>query len=122
MSWNFDDNHPIYLQIMQIIKMNIVSGKLVPGEKLASVRELAFDAGVNPNTMQRALSELEREGFLFSQRTSGRFITDDKQKIYDISQELAYQYIKTMIDNITALGYPKEQIPLLIKKYLEDNN
>lgn len=120
MSWPFDDNLPIYLQIMQVIKSNIAAGKYVSGEKLPSVRELAVEAGVNPNTMQRALSELEREGFLFSQRTSGRFVTDDKNKIGHISQELAYEHISRMVENVTALGYPKEEIPILVKKYLEE--
>lgn len=122
MSWDFDNKNPIYIQIMEIIKTNIVSGKLIPGSKLASVREMAVDAGVNPNTMQRALSELEHEGFLFSQRTSGRFITYDKQKIYDISQELAYNYIKTMVDSITSMGYPIGEVSGLVKKYLDEKS
>lgn len=122
MVWSFDDNQPIYLQIMQIIKTNIVSGNLPVGSKLPSVRELALEAGVNPNTMQRALAELERDGLLYSQRTSGRFVTDDQQKISGYSEELAYQYINTMVDNITALGYSVEQIPSLVDSVLKDNN
>lgn len=119
MTWSFDDNLPIYLQIMQVIKSSIAAGKYLPGEKLQSVREMAMEAGVNPNTMQRALAELEREGFLRSQRTAGRFITDDKEKISNTSQGLAYAHIAKMIDDVTALGYPREQIPLLVQKYLE---
>lgn len=122
MVWSFDDNQPIYLQIMQIIKTNIVSGNLPVGSKLPSVRELALEAGVNPNTMQRALAELERDGLLYSQRTSGRFVTDDQEKISGYSEELAYQYINTMVDNITALGYSVEQIPSLVDSVLKDNN
>lgn len=122
MVWSFDDNQPIYLQIMQIIKTNIVSGNLPVGSKLPSVRELALEAGVNPNTMQRALAELERDGLLYSQRTSGRFVTDDQEKISGYSKELAYQYINAMVDHITALGYSVEQIPSLVESVLKDSN
>lgn len=122
MVWSFDDNQPIYLQIMQVIKTNIVSGNLPVGSKLPSVRELALEAGVNPNTMQRALAELERDGLLYSQRTSGRFVTDDQEKISGYSEELAYQYINTMVDHITALGYSVEQIPSLVESVLKDSN
>ena len=72
MSWNFSNDVPIYLQIMEHFKVQIASGKLEVGDKIPPVRELALEAGVNPNTMQKALSELEREGYLESQRTSGR--------------------------------------------------
>ena len=71
MSWNLDSNRPIYPQIMERITMDIISGTYPPGSKLPSVRELAQEAGVNPNTMQKSLSELERTGLLYSQRTSG---------------------------------------------------
>lgn len=77
MSWNLNSERPIYAQIMERITMDIISGIYTPGAKLPSVRDLAQEAGVNPNTMQKALSELERTGLLFSQRTSGRFITED---------------------------------------------
>ena len=73
MSWTFDNNKPIYLQIMDKIKLQIVSHKLEPNQQLPTVRELASEAGVNPNTIQRALSDLEREGFVYTKRTAGRF-------------------------------------------------
>ena len=69
MEWHFDDNMPIYTQLVYQIKFAIVSGELSPGEKMAGVRDLAADAGVNPNTMQRALQQLEREGLVFTQRS-----------------------------------------------------
>lgn len=90
MSWSFDDNLPIYLQIIRILKSDLARGKYQPGEKLPAVRELAMAAGVNPNTMQKALSELERDGLVKSQRTSGRFVTEDKEKIMEIAKTLAY--------------------------------
>ena len=79
MTWNLDNNMPIYLQLMDRIQRDIISGRYGPGDKLPSVRELAVEAAVNPNTMQKALSELERRGLVYSQRTSGRFITEENE-------------------------------------------
>ena len=76
MPWNLDNDRPIYMQLMERIQQDIISGAYQPGDKLPSVRDLAVEAAVNPNTMQKALSELERCGLVYSQRTSGRFITD----------------------------------------------
>ncbi len=81
MSWTFDNKKPIYLQIMEKIKLQIVSHTLEANQQLPTVRELASEAGVNPNTIQRALSDLEREGFVYSKRTTGRFVTEDKELI-----------------------------------------
>ena len=79
MRWEFSNDAPIYTQLIQQIKVGIVAGVFPPGERLPSVRELATEAGVNPNTMQRALAELERDGLVYSQRTAGRFVTEDKE-------------------------------------------
>ena len=79
MPWNLDSSRPIYLQIIERVQMDIITGRYQPGDKLPSVRNLAQEAAVNPNTMQKALSELERSGLIYSQRTSGRFITEDKE-------------------------------------------
>ena len=81
MRWEFSNDAPIYTQLIQQIKVGIVAGVFPPGERLPSVRELATEAGVNPNTMQRALAELERDGLVYSQRTAGRFVTEDKEMI-----------------------------------------
>ena len=89
MDWTFRNDLPIYSQLVDKIKLAIVSGALPPGERLASVRDLATEAGVNPNTMQRALQELEREGLVFSQRTAGRFVTEDITVIDEIKKALA---------------------------------
>ena len=89
MPWNLDSARPIYLQIIERVQMDIVTGHYQPGDKLPSVRDLAQEAAVNPNTMQKALSELERSGLIYSQRTSGRFITEDKELIHQMKQELA---------------------------------
>ena len=76
MNWQFSNDAPIYAQLIGQIRAGIVSGAFSPGERLPSVRDLAAEAGVNPNTMQRALTELEREGIVHSQRTAGRFVTE----------------------------------------------
>ena len=78
MTWHFDNDRPIYTQLLEQILFLIVSGQYPPGSKLPSVRDLASEASVNPNTMQRALTELERSGLIYSQRTSGRFVTEDR--------------------------------------------
>ena len=121
MTWSFDDNLPFYLQIIRILKYELARGKYQPGEKLPAVRELAMTAGVNPNTMQKALAELERDGLVKSQRTAGRFVTDDKEKIMEVAKTLAYDEIARMVENISSLGYRKEEIPQLIEKYLDEH-
>ena len=77
MGWNLKSDRPIYAQLIEQIELMIVSGMYPPGAKLPSVRDLAADAAVNPNTMQRALSQLETDGLLYTQRTSGRYVTED---------------------------------------------
>ena len=78
MAWTLDSDRPIFLQIVERIQTDIVSGRYQPGDKLPSVRDLAAEASVNPNTMQKAFAELERTGLVYSRRTSGRFITEDR--------------------------------------------
>lgn len=121
MTWSFDDKLPIYLQIIRILKSDLARGKYQPGEKLPAVRELALSAGVNPNTMQKALAELERDGLLKSQRTSGRFVTDDKEKIMEVRTTLAYDEIARMVDTISSLGYHREDIPQLLNGFFPPN-
>ena len=92
MKWLFSNDAPIYTQLIEQIKVGIVAGAFPPGERLPSVRDLATEAGVNPNTMQRALAELERDGLVFSQRTAGRFVTEDKTMIEQAKKELLKIY------------------------------
>ena len=89
MAWNLDSDMPIYAQILERIQRQIVSGEYAPGTKIPSVRELAAQAGVNPNTMQKALSELERSGLVVTMRTSGRVVTEDMEMIKQIRKQLA---------------------------------
>ena len=110
MSFEFDNNKPIYLQLVDIIKLKIKSKELKPGSKLSSVRDMAQEFGVNPNTMQRALSELERENLLYSQRTSGRFVTDNEDNINQLREEVAKVEILSLYNILTKLGYKKEEL------------
>lgn len=116
MSWNLNSERPIYAQIMERITMDIISGIYAPGTKLPSVRDLAQEAGVNPNTMQKALSELERTGLLFSQRTSGRFITEDLAMIEKTKEDLASIQIKEFLEKMEHIGFTKESTIQLIEK------
>ena len=99
MKWDFNDNQPIYSQIVDKITMNIVSGEYKAGQKLTSVRDLAAEASVNPNTMQKALAELERNGLVFSNRTSGRYITNDLEMLDEIKINLATIHINELIND-----------------------
>ncbi len=94
MPWNLTSDRPIFMQLIEIIQHDIISGKYAPGDKLPSVRDLASAAAVNPNTMQKALSELERSGLVYSQRTSGRFITEDHTMIEQLKESLAKEKIE----------------------------
>lgn len=110
MSWQIDDSRPVYIQLIDEIKMRIISGYYKLGDRLPSVRDLAEEAQVNPNTMQKALIELESCGMLNSQRTSGRYITDNVILIEEMRQMIALQYIKEFFENMEKLGYSQEEI------------
>ena len=119
MTWNLDNNMPIYLQLMEQIQRDIISGKYGPGDKLPSVRELAVEAAVNPNTMQKALSELERGGLVYSQRTSGRFITEDEELIKELKREQAGKYLAEFFENMRSLGLKEEEIRVLFEEAMK---
>lgn len=119
MEWKFTDDVPIYQQIMGKIKQQIARGELTAGQKLPSVREMALEAGVNPNTMQKALSELEREGLLYSQRTSGRFVAEHQEIKEGLQEEMMMEYVEDFISNMKKLGYTLEEAVELLQKYEE---
>ena len=121
MVWKFNDEQPIYQQIISKIKERIVAGEWKAGSKLKSVRELALEAGVNPNTMQKALAELEREGLVYSQRTAGRFVSDNKEKTDRLQEEMTMECIKTFVAQMEKMGYKKEQIIEMLNKYISEN-
>ena len=116
MQWKFDGNAPIYTQLVDQMKLGIVSGEWIPGQRIPAVRELAVDAGVNPNTMQRALEELERQGLMFSQRTSGRFVTEDREMIENAKRTLANRHISAFIRQMQALGYTRQEIVAMLEE------
>lgn len=120
MPWDLDNNLPIYLQLMERIRQDIVSGIYKPGDKLPSVRELAMDAAVNPNTMQKALSELERSDIVSSRRTSGRFITEDKEMLQKLKKELAEEHIRSFFEKMNQLGFDKKEIIAMIQNTVKE--
>ena len=103
MSWKLNPDRPVYVQLIERITTDIIAGIYPPGSKLPSVRDLAQTAGVNPNTMQKALSEMERTNLVYSQRTSGRFITEDLSMIDDLKTELASEQIKEFLEKMEKI-------------------
>lgn len=120
MPWNLDDNKPIYLQITERISKQIVSGVYSAGDKIPSVRELAAEAGVNPNTMQRALSELERSGMINTNRTSGRTVTESVDEITKAREELAKEVVTVFLKEMNELGYTGVDAILLLEKAVKE--
>ena len=110
MKWAFKNGEPIYQQIIRVLQTEIASGGYPPGSRVPAVRELALEAGVNPNTMQRALAELERDGLLETVRTTGKFVTQDKNLISTLRGELAAESIRELIDSLKSLGLTEKQI------------
>lgn len=122
MEWNFQNNLPIYSQLVTQIRRAIASGQLEPGEKLPSVRELAVEAGVNPNTVQRAFQELERTGLIVTQRNSGRYVTDETEGIGDTRWELARKETGEYLHNMARLGFSRQEIIERIQTFTEEEN
>ncbi len=122
-SWNLTSDRPVFIQIMEKLKLDIVTGVYKSGDKLPSVRDLASEASVNPNTMQRAFSELERDGLVFTMRTNGRFITEDQSMIDDLKEKMAVNTISDFLENMQRLGYSgKDTIKLISETIKEGKN
>lgn len=119
MAWNLDSDRPIFLQIVERIQTDIVSGRYHAGDKLPSVRELAAEAAVNPNTMQKAFTELERMGLVYSKRTSGRFITEDSHMIEQLKTSLATEKIQEFIRLMQQLGFENDEILALMQQTMK---
>ena len=120
MEWNFRNDQPIYSQLTQRLTEAIVSGIYAPGEKLPSVRDLAVEAGVNPNTVQRALTELERDGLVFSQRTAGRFVTENENMITNAKLRIADERVGEFLHSMKTLGCSKQEVISLIEGAKEE--
>ena len=119
MAWTFDEKSPIYLQIAYRVKLKIASKELSMGQQLLPVREFAQEAGVNPNTVQRAFQELEKEGLVYSARTSGRFVTEDEKLIDQTRHEIAQSLMKNFVTEMTAIGFSSPEIKAIITDYIE---
>jgi len=115
MKWDIKADRPIYLQLVEQIQLGIIAGQFPIGTKLPSVREFAAEVGVNPNTMQRALAVLETEGLIYAQRTSGRFITEDEEKIMELKTALANEQIQAFLKHMEKIGYSIQDVIKLIQ-------
>ena len=116
MDWTFTNDRPVWQQLTEQLTLRILKGEYPPGSRQPPVREVAAQAGVNPNTMQRAFSQLEQEGMLYTQRTSGRFVTEDQGRITAMKEELARELIRSFLENMEQLGYTSSQAQELIAK------
>ena len=122
MEWKLNDDRPIWLQLAEQMTRRIITGVYPPGSKLPPVRELAAEAGVNPNTMQRALADLERQGLLYTNRTSGRYVTEDEEMITKIRERIAEERICAFLESMSQLGFTQEQVLGLIQREREEKN
>ncbi|MFR2157028.1 MAG: GntR family transcriptional regulator [Evtepia gabavorous] len=122
MAWQCRTDIPIYTQLIAQIQQRIVSGALLPGERLPSVRDLAAEAGVNPNTMQRAMMEMEREELVYSQRTAGRFVTEDGERIRRPRESLARNQVKDFLEECTSWGSSWERSSHLYRRKEEGHH
>ena len=116
MDYIFDNERPIYIQLVEKIRLEIVSGKLKSGERLPSVRELALIARVNPNTMQKALAELEDEGLIYTERTNGKFVTENKELIEKIKKELAEEKVNNYLNDMKNIGISYQEAVIYLQE------
>ena len=119
MAWNLSSDRPVFIQIIDRLKLDIITGSYQPGDKLPSVRDLANEASVNPNTMQRAFAELEREGLVYTMRTNGRFITEDQALIKELKEQMAINTIAEFLRHMEELGFRKEETIKLVEEAIK---
>lgn len=120
MQWKIDGSQPVYMQIISHIRSGVLAGEFPPGSRIPSVRELAAEAKVNPNTMQRAMMELERQGILISNGTIGRFVTEDQNTIEQIRKETISETVNTCAAMFRALGISMQDAAQLLAKKEEE--
>lgn len=120
MPWDLCADRPIYVQIMEEIERRIITGIYVPGSKLPSVRELAVEAGVNPNTMQKALAEMEQGGLIRTERTAGRFLTEEQHRIEALRKELLQKRMRAFLTEMQSIGVGVKEIEAWIQRTKED--
>jgi len=121
MPWELRSDRPIYTQLIEKIEQKIYSGVYPPGTKIPPVRELAQEASVNPNTMQRALARLEEIGLLYTHRTSGRFVTEDTALIKQLKNRLVQEQVRDFLEKMQQLGFGRDEILTAISKIMEEN-
>ena len=117
MDFELKSDRPIYMQLVEQLELRLVSGEYKAGERLPPVRDMAANAGVNPNTMQKALAELERKGLAYTQRTSGRYITEDETMITKLRDLLAKMQVDDFLEKMKNLGYTREQAIDLLEEW-----
>jgi GntR family transcriptional regulator len=120
MQWDINSERPVYIQLIEQIQAAIVSGYFKPSDKLPSVRDLAAEAAVNPNTMQRALAELERSGLVYSERTSGRYITSDLSLIKKLKGQSAKSLVVDFLEKMKQLGFEEEEVLPIITETIKE--
>lgn len=119
--WDLNSERPVYIQLVEKLQAGIISGYYKPGDKLPSVRDLAAEAFVNPNTMQKALSDLERTGLIYTNRTAGRFITSDENMIRKLKEESATSLVQEFLEKMKQHGYEPEEALGLITKIVKND-
>ncbi len=122
MKVEFDNNIPIYLQIMNIVKKQIIRGEIKEGDKIPSVREFAEMLQINANTIQRTFQELEREGIVITKRGMGRYVTEDSEKIMEVKQEMSKEIITNFLNGMKSLGFEEEEILKIVLKEIKKEN
>lgn len=120
MEWNIADDRPIWIQLSEQLTAQIASGMYQPGQRLPSVREFASDAGVNPNTMQRALADLESKGLIITNRTAGRSVTLDMETIKQLRNDRAMDKVRQFLAQMKELGYTREEIGTVLAQALKE--
>lgn len=120
MGISFDTRTPIYMQIMSLVKRDIVTNKIKPGDKLLSVREMASELQVNPNTLQRVYQELEREGITYTQRGMGTFVKEDENMIRELKREMATEIINNFIQGMRNLGFSGDELVKVIEERVKE--
>lgn len=120
MKWNIAADRPVYLQLIEQMELAIAAGEYRAGERLPGVRELAAEASVNPNTMQRAMQELEARGLLATQRTAGRTVTAEEARIARLREEMARRRAELFWEQMQRLGYTRAQALALLQRQIQE--
>ena len=120
MQFVFDNDRPIYIQLVEQLRISIVSGNISKGDRLPSVRELALIAKVNPNTMQKALVELEEEKLIYTERTNGKFVTNDDKLLKKVREKLAKEKVECFFSDMKKIGMNEEETIMYLQKKINN--